>query len=74
MMEIAEELQKYEIHITTIQEVRWRGCGKVNKPKFTVYYSGAERQGEYGVGFTVAKKIRNYCMGFEPINEKKYVN
>ena len=34
-----------------------------------VYFSGAERQGEYGVGFIVAKKMRNYCMGFKPINE-----
>jgi hypothetical protein len=52
------------------QEVRWKGCGKINKPKFTIYYSGVERKREYGVGFIVAKKMRNYCMGFEPINER----
>jgi len=45
MMEIAEELQKWEIDITAIQEVRWKGSGKINKPKYTVYYSGAEKQG-----------------------------
>jgi len=70
MMEIAEELQKYEIDIAAIQEVRWKGYGRINKTKFTVYYSGAEKQGEHGVGFIVTKKLRNYCMGFDPINER----
>ena len=69
MMEIAEELQKYEIDITSIQEVRWKGYGRINKPQFTGYYSGAEKQGEQGAGFIVTKKLRNYCMGFDPINE-----
>jgi len=70
MMEIAEQLQKWEIDITAIQEVRWKGSSKINKPKYMVYYSGAEKQGEHGVGFTVTKKLQNYCMGFEPINER----
>jgi len=43
MMEISEELQKYETDIIAIQELRWKGNGKINKPKFTVYYSGAEK-------------------------------
>jgi hypothetical protein len=30
MMEIAEELQKYEIDITATQEVRWKEYGKIN--------------------------------------------
>ena len=69
MRERAEELQKWEIDITAIQKVRWKGSGKINKPKYTVYYSGAEKQGEHGVGFIITKKFQNYCMGFEPINE-----
>jgi len=36
-----------------------------------VYYSGTEKQGEQGVGFIVTQKLRNYCMGFDPINERK---
>ena len=67
MMEIAEELQKWEIDIIAIQ-VRWKGSSKINNPKYTVYYSGAEKQGEHGVGFIVTKKLQKYCMGFEPIN------
>jgi exonuclease III len=70
IMEFAEDLHKYEIDITAIQEVRWKGYDKINKPKFGVYYSGAEKQGKHGVGFTVTKKLRNYCMGFDPINER----
>jgi len=66
-MEIAEELQKLEIDITAIEEVRWKESGKINKPKYTVYYSGAEKQGEHGVGFIVTKILQNSCMGFEPI-------
>ena len=70
LMEIAEELQKWEIDITAIQEVRWKGCGQINKPKYMVYYSGAEKQGEHGVGFIVTKKLQNCCMGVEPKNER----
>jgi len=44
IMEFAEDLHKYEIDITAIQEVRWKGYDKINKPKFGVYYSGAEKQ------------------------------
>ena len=70
MKEIAEELQKWEIDITAIQVARWKGSGKINKPKYTIYYSGAEKQVERGVGFIVTKKLQNYCMGFELINER----
>jgi endonuclease/exonuclease/phosphatase family metal-dependent hydrolase len=70
MMEIAEELLRYEIDITAIQEVRWKGSGEINKQHYTVYYSGAEKQGAHGVGFIITKKMKNCCMGFEPINER----
>jgi len=59
MMEIVEELQKWDIDITAIQEVRWKENGKINKPKYTVYYSGTEKQGEHRVGFILTKKLEN---------------
>jgi len=61
MMEIAKELQKWEINITAIQEVRWKESGKINKPKYCIWFTivGQKKQGEHGVGFIVTKKLQN---------------
>jgi hypothetical protein len=32
MAEIADELSKYDLDITELQEIRWKGYGKIKKP------------------------------------------
>ena len=54
LQEVANEVFKYNVNITTVQQLRWKGSGIIKKEKFTFYYSGFEnKQGEYGTGFIV---------------------
>jgi hypothetical protein len=49
LQEIAEEVLKYKIDIVTVQEIRWQGTGKIDKPNYTFYCGGTkEKKGQYG--------------------------
>jgi hypothetical protein len=67
MAEIADELLKYDLDITALQETRWKGYGRIKKPRYILLYSGTEKQGER-VGFIIKRSLENSIIGFEPIN------
>ncbi|CAG9563439.1 unnamed protein product [Danaus chrysippus] len=56
MMEVGDVLCKYNLDLITLKEVRWSGAFQIDKQNFTLYYSGATKQGPYGTGFMVAFK------------------
>ncbi|CAH2097040.1 unnamed protein product [Euphydryas editha] len=70
MSEIAHEMCRYNVDLIALQEVRWQGSGTITKSDYTVYYSCAEKQGAYGTGFMISKKIKECVLGFEPVNER----
>ena len=71
MEEIANELERYDMDVTALQEIRWKGAGCITKKNYSLYYSGTpDRQGLYGTGFCVNAKTRKAVLGFEPINER----
>ena len=70
MAEIAEELRKYYLDITALQEMRRQGHRRISKPKYILLYSGADKQGEQGVRFIIKKSLKNSILEFEPINAR----
>jgi len=70
MAEIAEELLKYDLDITALQEIRWKGYGRIRKPRYTLLYSAAEKQGEQGVGFIIKRPLENSIINFQPISSR----
>lgn len=70
MEEIAKEIEKYNIDITAVQEVRWSKQGEITRKGFVFLYSGEEKGGNNGVGFYVAKKLRNTIVDFKPVNHR----
>jgi exonuclease III len=70
MAEIADELLKYDLDITALQEIRWKGYGRIKKSRYTLLYSGAEKQGEQGAGFIIKRSLENSIIDFEPINSR----
>ncbi|XP_039298026.1 uncharacterized protein LOC120354685 [Nilaparvata lugens] len=71
MNEIAEEILKYKFDLVALQEVRWKGQGRIDKSNYSLLYSGPEqRTGMFGTGFIVAKKLRGALMEFEALNER----
>ena len=50
------EVQKNEVSILGVNEVRWTGQGEIRSGDYTVYYSGGECA-ERGVAIVVHKSI-----------------
>ena len=44
MAEIGNELMKYDLDITALQEIRWKGYGRIKKPRYILLYSGAKNK------------------------------
>ena len=71
MEEIADELKKYNIHITALQEVRWAQDGWIKKQNYTLLYSRPKTsKGQYGTGFIITGCATQCILGFTPINER----
>ncbi|CAG9576128.1 unnamed protein product [Danaus chrysippus] len=70
MMEVGDVLCRYNLDLIALQEVRWSGTGQIEKQNFTFYYSGATKQGLYGTGFMVGRKLKPSILGFEPISDR----
>jgi exonuclease III len=49
-------MQKNEVSISGVSEVRWKGQGEIRSGDYTVYYSGGERA-EKGVAIVVHKSV-----------------
>jgi endonuclease/exonuclease/phosphatase family metal-dependent hydrolase len=68
MAQIADELLKCDLDITALQEIRRKGYGRINKPRYILLYSAAEKQCEQGVGFIIKRSLENSILDFESIN------
>jgi len=52
--EIADEMLKTQLQVIALQEMRWKGTGQINKPKYMLYYScNLEKMGQTGTGFMI---------------------
>ena len=49
-------MQKNEVSVLGVSEVRWKGQGEIRSGDYTVYYSGGERA-ERGVAIVVHKSV-----------------
>lgn len=71
MAEVADEVLKYGMDVVALQEMRWCGNGRIDKKKYSVFYSGPDtRTGQYGTGFIINSKMKQSYLGFEPIGDR----
>ena len=71
MNEIADKMIKTQLQIIVLWELRWKGVGKINKTKYTLYYSSnLEKTGQLGTGFMIQNEIKKNILSFEPYNER----
>jgi hypothetical protein len=54
------QLDRYELDITAIQEIRWAGEGIIEKKDHTVFYSCQKKEKMFGTAFTLNKKKKSY--------------
>jgi exonuclease III len=71
MKEIAEQMLSTQIQIIALQEIRWKGHGKIKKNKYSLYCSCSQQNtGQFGTEFMVKKEIEKNIMSFTLINER----
>ena len=72
--QVAMEMDKYQMDILGLSEVRWTTSGKVTLASgHTLIYSGApneEDEHKYGVALMMTKKAAQCLLEWEPINER----
>jgi len=68
MEEIADELKKYNIQITALQEVRWPHNGWIKKKNYTQLYSGSKTSmRQHGTGFLLQVEWHNAYYILNPL-------
>ena len=68
---IIREMEKLEIGIMGISEVRWPKSGKCIVNKSTIYYSGNDLPDHpNGVGFIVSPTIQHAVINFIPYTDR----
>lgn len=56
MVEVAEEIIKFNIDVVDLQEIRWSGKGKSDKKGYTILYCGGS-----GLGFSLQRDYAIIC-------------
>ena len=67
---LLDQIDKYKIGITAIQEVRWTGQGALEKRDHTIFYSCDKRQHLFGVSFVVNKNFKHLVMDLKAISTR----
>jgi len=71
MQKLAEEIEKAQIEILALEEIRWPGRGQINKKDYTIYYSRSKgKTGQACTGFVLKKKIQKLIISYELHNER----
>jgi hypothetical protein len=71
MVETADELKKYNMQITALQEVRWPQDGWIKNKNYTLVDSGSKTsKWQHGTGFLITGCATQCILDFEPINER----
>ena len=63
-------LEEYKMDVCGLSEVRWRGSGKEKIGKYTLFYSGSAKGGEYGVGIAINDRYVGNVSAWEPVNDR----
>jgi exonuclease III len=67
---LTQQLQKYQIKITAVQETKWMGNEIWDTKTHTIFQSGKSNgKREFGVAFIVNKEMKN-ILGCTPVSER----
>ena len=69
LAQLIKEMQKYNIEILGISEMRWTGNGTMQSDGCQVLYSGGEKH-EKGVGLILSERSKRALTDWQPISER----
>jgi hypothetical protein len=67
---LLEQLEKYKIAITAIQEICWKGNGLLEKRGHTIFYSCDGKVHQFRTGFIVKNLCKYLVTDFKPVNPR----
>ena len=72
MQEISKEMMKYKIDIVALQEIRWQGQSRIDKPDYNLLYNNVseDKTVQLGTGFMMNKTMKGSLLDFEPQNSR----
>jgi hypothetical protein len=62
---LLEQLDRYKLDVTVIQEMRWIVEGVTEKKNHIVFYSYQRKDHIFGTGFIINKRIKHLIMDFK---------
>ena len=63
---LLDQLEKYYVDITCVQEMRWIGSGTTEKKNWIILYSCDNKEHKLGTEFVIHKKVKYLIMDFQP--------
>jgi endonuclease/exonuclease/phosphatase family metal-dependent hydrolase len=63
---LLDQLEKYHVDITCVQEMRWIGTGTIEKKNWIIFYSCDNKEHKLGTGFVIHKRVKHLIMNFQP--------
>ena len=67
---VKQEMERVNIDILVISELRWTGTGEFNSYDYYIYYCGQESFRRNGVALTVNKRVPNSVLGCNLKNDR----
>lgn len=67
---VKSEMERTNISVLGISELKWTEKGSFRSDKHTVYYSGHGSYRKNGVAFIISRHLENCVMGFNPISDR----
>ena len=61
---VKQEMERVNIDILGISELKWTGMGEFNSKNHYIYYCGQESLRRNGVAIIVNKRVQNEVLGF----------
>ena len=63
-LEVVKQMERVNMDILGISELKWIGMGKFNSDDHYIYYCGQESPRRNGVALIVNKRVQNAVLGY----------
>ena len=67
---LKQEMERVNVNILGISEIRWTGMGEFNSDDLYIYYCGQESLRRNGAAIIVNKRVRNAVLGRNLKNDR----
>jgi hypothetical protein len=67
---VQREMNRMDIDILGVSEMKWIGSGHFRSANNTVMYSGHNTHRKNGVGMTIANQVSKLLIGYKAVNDR----